>query len=95
MQVINSMRKSWDVKPFVDVRVIDTTTEGSYCPSTHPDDIIHEIWLGTRGLCDCLEREGGRSVKLDTMCVGHGDDADHGPDCHDVAALAPRVQNQV
>ena len=47
MAVINSVRKSWDSNPFVDVRLIDTTTEGSYCPTSHPNDVIEEIWMGT------------------------------------------------
>ena len=64
--------KSWDAKPFVDVRLI-STENGNFCPESHPEDIIHEVWLGTRGLCDCLEREEidgftSREYILDTMC---------------------------
>ena len=47
------LKKSWQAKPFVDV--IMTTAKS--CPETHPDDLIYEVWLGTRGMCDCLERE--------------------------------------
>ena len=56
------LEKSWDVKPFVDVVLHD----GNSCPETHPDDLIYELWLGTRGLCDCLERDGDRDYSLDT-----------------------------
>ena len=58
------LEQSWDVKPFVDVVLTDRTI----CPETHPDDLIYEVWLGTRGLCDCLERAGDRIVHLEGLC---------------------------
>lgn len=42
--------KSWNNLPFVDVY---PTTE-VFCPAEFPDDVIYDIWPGSRGMCDCL-----------------------------------------
>jgi len=58
------LQRSWEVKPFVDIVV----TNERNCPYSHPEDVIFEIWLGTKGMCDCLERAADRLYELDTMC---------------------------
>ena len=67
----------------------------SSCPETHPEELFYEIWPGTRGLCDCLEREGDRLYDLTGMCR-RGKNAPHNSeDCLDVGPLAPIVQNKI
>ena len=75
------------MKPFVDVILHD----GSICPGTHPDDLIYEVWLGTRGLCDCLEREDDRNYSLDMECDRSKNGEHKSDDCIDVAGLAPII----
>ena len=48
--------RSWNTKPFVDM----TVTSETYCPSSHPDEVVYQTWLGTRGVCDCLNAENFR-----------------------------------
>ena len=42
--------KSWQKVPYVDVF---PTLERS-CPLDFPDDLIYDIWPGSRGYCDCM-----------------------------------------
>ena len=75
------------MKPFVDVILHD----GRICPEEYPDDLIYEVWLGTRGLCDCLERSGDRLYELDMMCARGKNSPHNSEDCLDVAASAPII----
>lgn len=84
---ISVLQQSWEVKPFVDVVVHD----GNICPYDYPDDLIYEVWLGTRGLCSCLERDDDRNYSLDTKCH-RGKNGEHkSEDCLDVAGSAPII----
>ena len=82
----NILYKSWQKVPFVDVY----PTLEQTCPPDFPDDTIYDIWPGTRGHCDCLQREEGRDYFLNQMC-GENDDVG----CYDKAALAPVVMNRI
>ena len=44
------LEKSWSRNPFVEVY---PTTEVS-CPANYSDELIYDIWPGTRAMCDCL-----------------------------------------
>lgn len=48
---------SWTQVPFVDITVIDALENPNGCPASHPEELIFEIWHGTRGVCDLLEVE--------------------------------------
>ena len=51
--------------------VLDTTggTDKQYqCPESHPEYVAWEVWPGTKGMCDCLEREGNRDYYLNKLC---------------------------
>ena len=52
----NELYRSWDQHPFVDAII----THEHSCPSTHPEDLIWDLWPGTVGFYDCLERENDR-----------------------------------
>ena len=90
-----ALMKSWEKQPFVDIRVLDAE-EYPYCPDEYPEDVVYDIWLGTRAMCDCLEREGDRLVEFDKMCDKTGEDGNvNEEDCLDVPALSPMVLNVV
>ena len=90
------LAKSWEARPFVDILVLTDDQAGSdtnenSCPESHPDDLFYEIWMGTRAMCDCLERSKDRKYDLDTLCI-RGRDAPHNSeDCKDVGSEAPMV----
>ena len=42
--VSNSVMKSWESQPFIDVKVIDTTEYQIGCPDSHPEELIYGIW---------------------------------------------------
>lgn len=79
------------MKPFTDIIV----TDNEYCPVTHPEDVVFEMWLGTRGMCDCFERAGDRSYEIDTLCRRGKNQPHNSPDCYDVGSLSPAVQNRI
>lgn len=97
--VISDLIRSWDDKPFVDAIVTSAAT----CPATHPEDLVWDMWPGSVGHCDCLQREEDRSIHLNMKCDRGEDntDSDGGSegehsseDCHDRHGLAPIIQNR-
>ena len=55
------------------------------CPPEYPEDLIYDIWPGSRGYCDCLQREGDRNWNLDEECdkgKGHSE-YDYGDETSD------------
>ena len=62
--------KSFESEWFTDIELLP---ESETCQSLNSldnisiqwDDVVSEIWMGTRGFCDCLEREGDRQIFLD------------------------------
>lgn len=95
----NELFNLWDQRPFVDAII----TPEQVCPSTHPDDLIWDMWPGSVGYCDCLEMDGHRHVDLNMMCKGGGsldpkDDSKHTSqdrfDCRGGIGLPPIVQNK-
>ena len=60
------LENNWKERPIVDVRAIrQDAFRGDplwlrECPIDHPIEVMYDIWQGTRGMCDCLEREGDR-----------------------------------
>lgn len=74
-------------------------TTDAKCPSTHPDEVIYEMWLGTKYVCDCLEQEKDRRYESST-CEGDGArkiDAEDKPqdDCYHVKGLPPVIQSKI
>ena len=41
--------------PFVDAIVLYAEENRQGCPASHPEELIFEVWPGTRALCDYLE----------------------------------------
>ena len=64
VSVLKILDRSWETKPFVDMWVTDDTK----CPRTHPDEVVYQMWLGTRAYCDCLSQEVNRAYHLDEDC---------------------------
>ena len=97
MYVPSILEKSWQTKPIVGVRAFTQQKADSQggCPPDYPEDIMYDIWPGTRGLCDCLERGGDRQVFLDQKCEKEAEGRQYSDDCKDVVGLAPIVQNIV
>ena len=46
-----SQLSSWNKKPVTDVQIVEGT---SMCPPDFTEDLIYDIWPGTRVYCDCL-----------------------------------------
>ena len=93
---MRSLLRIWQRQPLVDVAV----TDGPSCPADYPEDVIYQIWLGTRGFCDCLQRgedhDDGRDYYLNQNCdKTNRDSPTKSEDCNDVGALAPIVQNRI
>ena len=64
------------------------------CPEEYPEDLVFDTWLGTREICDCLERPGARDVYYNLVCEKGGKGARHMSEkCHNVAAIAPTILN--
>ena len=67
LRISDILENNWKARPIVDVRAFrqDELLETSVCPSDYPEDVMYDIWKGTRGMCDCLERPGDRQVYED------------------------------
>lgn len=78
--------RDWSLAPFVGVKVVSAELP---CPEDFPDDVIYDIWPGTRQRCDCLEWKDRSNVFLDTICDKEGDPAHRNDACYDVAADPP------
>ena len=98
----DSLLKSWGTEPFTDIIVVDVNeTKMTDCPETHPDELIYEVWPGTRQMCDCLENDNLREFYLDVVCKGSGTKGNGGSvpqasdGCFDVQGHHPIVQNSI
>ena len=81
------VRIDWMTKPFTDIAVVDAETK---CPTSFPDEVIYNVWPGTRMMCDCLERN--QEYFLDIECDRRGDSAQHASKlCYDVGGMPPIV----
>ena len=101
------LEKNWEARPIVDVRAFtkDALWRIRGCPFEYPEEFMYNIWQGTRGMCDCLEREGDRNFYVDLQCERDSKDGNSGggdkegahasEDCKDVHGRAPIVQNIV
>lgn len=94
----DSLLKSWGTEPFTDIIVVDVNeTQMTDCPKTHPEELIYEVWPGTRQMCDCLERDQignkyAREFYLDIICIKTGKNPLHASvDCFDVQGHPPIV----
>lgn len=92
---VSILKKSWETKPFVDLVV--TTDEK--CPSSHPDDVVYEMWLGTSYVCDRLQNANERSYEFE-QCMekeARKIDEEERPmsDSFHVKGLPPVIQNKI
>lgn len=85
------LHKSWQQVPFIDVYPTLETT----CPPDFPDDMIYDIWPGSKGHCDCLQRSDDRAYFLNRMCDKSKNGDSKSEDCYDRAGLAPIVMNRI
>ena len=89
--ILSDLYRSWNQHPFVDAIV----TAARECPDSHPEDLVYDMWPGTRGHCDCLQSEMLRSYYLDMYCDRDSESGIHGSeDCHERHGLAPIIQNK-
>ena len=51
---IKERTASWTAVPFVDAAVFDASEHPRGCPASHPHELVYEVWLGTRCMCDCF-----------------------------------------
>lgn len=83
---------SWSQQPYVDVIVVDASENPLGCPESHPEELIYEVWPGTKGVCDCLERYRDREYYLGIHCEKEGKSAEHkDDDCFEISARNPIV----
>ena len=81
----------WRRVPFTDITVVEGVDRP--CPSDYPDEVIYDIWPGTRMMCDCIERSF--EYFLDINC-NKGKNGDHNSDqCYDVGGTHPVVQSNL
>ena len=64
---VKNIARSWTRKPFVAVKAFDAK-ETLACPFEYPEELLYDIWLGTRMMCDCLERADDRTIAFDREC---------------------------
>ena len=88
---LSSFLRSWQSLPLVDIYV----TSDSYCPAEYPEDVVYEVWLGTRGFCECLQRDDNRDYYLNTKCKKGKNEPHKSIFCNNVGGLAPIVQNRI
>ena len=50
VSILSDLFRDWGSYPFVDAIITSSTS----CPSSHPEDLVYDMWPGTRGRCDCL-----------------------------------------
>ena len=86
------LKQSWESYAFVDIIVQDSKDP---CPSEYPDEVIYEIFPGTRQACDCLEREGDRTFKMDEMCYEDEETYAIEEGCDNVGSIAPQIMNSI
>lgn len=67
-----SIIDSWDQKFYTDLHVVDMTDEqadeSKDCPSSHPEELIFNVWPGTVQACDCAKNDGKRVQTKHMMC---------------------------
>ena len=90
MAHLEQYAEEWDLLPFTDI-VLTTET---FCPETHPSEVLYSVWPGVTQACDCLGRNGEifPNIKCDK---GHEDAAHNDKDCWDEAPAAPIVMAQI
>ena len=50
----SQVKYDWTIQPFTSITVIDADYS---CPEDFPDEVIYNLWPGTRMMCDCIERD--------------------------------------
>ena len=82
----SQVRYNWLTKPFTDITVVDADDN---CPASFPDEVIYNVWPGTRMMCDCIDRSF--EYFLDQECKKGKNGEHNSEDCIDVGALPPVV----
>ena len=54
LNYIYQVATDWNTSPFVDM----TVATDDRCPTSHPDEVIYDLWAGATILCDCIDRDG-------------------------------------
>ena len=94
--VIGEAYRSWYSSPVVEIELKDIDQYGwSAGCSQGFEELAYDIWPGTRGHCDCLQRAGQRDWSMDKGCSRGKQGTQKSPDCHDRHGLAPIVQNRI
>ena len=86
------LKKSWESYSFIDI-IVQESREA--CPSEFPDEVIYEIFPGTRQACDCLEREGDRTILMDEICYVDDETYEIEEGCDNVHSIAPQIMNSI
>ena len=58
------MNRSWDAKHFIDMIV----TKDTKCPDSHPDEVVYETWLDSKGFCYYLREENMGDIEYQIRC---------------------------
>lgn len=82
----NALLRSWAQKPFVDIQAYDSN-EFTRCPEDTPEDVIFDVWMGSRLACDCRGSVGERIIGMDRVCEEESND------CKELVAIPPMVLN--
>ena len=86
------LKKSWESNPFVDIIVQDAQVP---CPSEFPEEVIYEIFPGTRKSCDCLKYENDL-IYMDELCQRDTKTNEYRyPGCFDSGSLAPQIMDSI
>jgi hypothetical protein len=44
--VLNQVARDWELKPFVDITVVDVATNGKACPAEYPEVVMERAYYG-------------------------------------------------
>ena len=63
------------------------------CPSDYPSEVIYDLFMGTRGFCDCIDRD--YQFFLDRQCNKGKNGSEKSALCYAAPGMPPIVQSNI
>ena len=63
------------------------------CPPDHPHEVIYDLFMGTRGFCDCIDRD--YTYFLDRRCNKGKNGSEKSSLCYGAGGMPPIVQSNI
>jgi len=67
-------------------------TKDTKCPNEYPDEALYDFWPGSDLFCDCLDREGDKTIGMGRRCSKGKNGKETSSDCWINEAVHPVVQ---